>query len=150
MNTIVAFSDSHNYPLPDRLVEVANESKFVFFLGDGISALGDLLCHKGFHGVKGNCDNFAFQDEEVIEIDKVKILITHGDKYHVKRGLLELYLRAQELGCSLVSTDIRTLRKSTNATELPSYVPERSALRHAARPHTPTQSYTTENLPSKS
>lgn len=32
----------------------------------------------------------------------MKILITHGDKYHVKRGLLELYLRATELGCSLV------------------------------------------------
>lgn len=31
MNTIVAFSDSHNYPLTNRLVEVANENKFVFF-----------------------------------------------------------------------------------------------------------------------
>ena len=57
MNTIVAFSDSHNYPLPDRLVEVANESKFVFFLGDGISALGDLLCQllRRF-GVDGDVD----------------------------------------------------------------------------------------------
>ena len=102
MNTIIAFSDSHNMPLPRRLVEVANESKYVFFLGDGISSLGDILCLKGFHGVKGNCDSHAFQDEEVIEIDGVKILITHGDKYHVKRGLLELDLRARELGCTLV------------------------------------------------
>lgn len=52
MNTITAFSDSHNMPLPSRLIDVTNESKYVFFLGDGLSSLGDLLCHKGFYGVK--------------------------------------------------------------------------------------------------
>lgn len=102
MNTITAFSDSHNMPLPSRLLDVANESKFVFFLGDGLSSLGDLLCHKGFYGVKGNCDPYAFDDEQILEIDGVKILLAHGDKYHVKRGLLELDLRARELGCQLV------------------------------------------------
>ena len=88
MNTITAFSDSHNMPLPSRLIDVANESKYVFFLGDGLSSLGDLLCHKGFYGVKGNCDAYPFDDEQIVEIDGVKILLTHGDKYHVKRGLL--------------------------------------------------------------
>ncbi len=102
MNTIVAFSDSHNMPLPSRLTDVANESKYVFFLGDGLGSLGDLMCHKGFHGVKGNCDRYEFCDEEVVETDGVRILLTHGDKYHVKRGLLELDLRARELGCTLV------------------------------------------------
>lgn len=102
MNTIVAFSDSHNMPLPSRLTDVANESKYVFFLGDGLGSLGDLMCHKGFHGVNGNCDRYEFCDEEVVETDGVRILLTHGDKYHVKRGLLELDLRARELGCTLV------------------------------------------------
>ncbi len=102
MNTITAFSDSHNMPLPSRLIDVANESKYVFFLGDGLSSLGALLCHKGFYGVKGNCDAYPFDDEQIVEIDGVTILLTHGDKYHVKRGLLELDLRARELGCTLV------------------------------------------------
>lgn len=102
MNTITAFSDSHNMPLPSRLIDVANESKYVFFLGDGLSSLGDLLCHKGFYGVKGNCDAYPFDDEQIVEIDGVKILLTHGDKYHVKRDLTSLKFRAQELGCNLV------------------------------------------------
>ncbi len=102
MNTIFAFSDSHNMPIPQRAIDVANESKYVFFLGDGLGSLGEILCHKCFHGVKGNCDGYAFQNEEIVEIDSVRILLTHGDKYHVKRGLLELDLRARELGCNLV------------------------------------------------
>lgn len=137
-------------PLPSRLTDVANESRYVFFLGDGLGSLGDLMCHKGFHGVKGNCDRYEFCDEEVVETDGVRILLTHGDKYHVKRGLLELDLRARELGCTLVFTGIHTLRKSTKAQELRSYVPARYVRRFRARRHTPTLSFTTENLRSKS
>lgn len=102
MKTIVAFSDSHNMPLPSMLVDVAMENDYIFFLGDGISSLGDLLLHKQFHGVKGNCDSYSFNDEEVLKIEDVKILLTHGDKYHVKRDLTPLAFRAKELGCSLV------------------------------------------------
>lgn len=102
MDTIVAFSDSHGFPLPAKLVDVASESKHVFFLGDGLRGLGGILCHKGFVGVKGNCDSVAFQDEAIINIDGVKILLTHGNKYHVKRDLLEISLRAKELNCPLV------------------------------------------------
>lgn len=102
MNTIVAFSDSHNLPLPDRLVSVAQENNYVFFLGDGITSLGNLLFHKNLHAVKGNCDPHGFIDEEVVEIDGNKILLTHGDKYHVKRDLTSLSLRAKELGCDIV------------------------------------------------
>lgn len=102
MTTIVAFSDSHNLPIPDRLSSVANENDYVFFLGDGITSLGDLLFHKNLHAVKGNCDPYGFNDEELVEIGTNKILLTHGDKYHVKRDLTSLKFRAQELGCNLV------------------------------------------------
>lgn len=102
LNTIVAFSDSHGAPLPSTLIDVASESKHVFFLGDGVSRLDGILCHKGFYGVKGNCDTVNFPTEQVLNIDGVKILLTHGDKYHVKRSLFELSLRARELDCSLV------------------------------------------------
>ena len=101
MKTIVAFSDLHYSAIPDRLKSVALESDYVFFLGDGISHLGDLLFHKGLVAVKGNCDFVSFSREEVVEIEGVNILATHGDLYGVKRDLLPLYYRAKELDCQL-------------------------------------------------
>ncbi len=102
MTTITAFSDSHGLELPSKLVEVANESNLVFFLGDGAFSLGDILLHKGFYGVKGNCDPAGFEQEQVVEAEKVRILLTHGDKYGVKYDLTSLYMRALELNCQLV------------------------------------------------
>ena len=102
MKTIVAFSDSHGFPLPSKLLDVANESDYVLFLGDGLSGLGDLLLHKGFHAVRGNCDAFSgFPDEELVEVEDVKILLTHGHSYRVKHDKLPLLLRAQELGANI-------------------------------------------------
>ncbi len=101
LNTIVAFSDSHGMQIPEKLLQVIDESKYIFFLGDGVSRLDNILMHKGLHMVKGNCDNARLIDEEVIDIDGVRILLTHGDKYHVKRDLTSLYLRARELDCKV-------------------------------------------------
>ena len=92
MTTITVFSDSHGTPLPTKLTSVAFESNLVFFLGDGILSLGDMLLHNGFHAVKGNCDpSCGFCDEEVVEVENVRILLTHGDKYRVKSDLTSLY-----------------------------------------------------------
>lgn len=103
MTTITVFSDSHGTPLPTKLTSVAFESNLVFFLGDGILSLGDMLLHKGFHAVKGNCDAYCgFDDEQVVEVENVRILLTHGDKYRVKNDLTSLYMRARELECNLV------------------------------------------------
>ncbi len=102
MTTIVVFSDTHSMPLPDRLKSVAAESDCVIFLGDGISRLNEVLFSKDLHIVRGNCD-FPYsgvKDEEVLNIDGVKIFICHGNAYHVKRDLLSLSLCAKELGCA--------------------------------------------------
>lgn len=102
MKTIVAFSDSHGFPLPAKLDAVAHEADYVFFLGDGISGLGDIMLHKGLHAVRGNCDGYnGFPDEELVEVENVKILLTHGHNHHVKRDKLSLFLRAQELGANI-------------------------------------------------
>ena len=102
MKTIVVFSDSHGLPLPTKLLDVALESDYVFFLGDGTSGLGDLLLHKGFHAVRGNCDAFSgFPDEELVEVENVKFLLTHGHAYRVKHDKLPIFLRAQELGANV-------------------------------------------------
>ncbi|MBO4554889.1 MAG: YfcE family phosphodiesterase [Clostridia bacterium] len=102
MKTIVVFSDSHGLPLPTKLANVALESDYVFFLGDGTSGLGDLLLHKGFHAVRGNCDAFSgFPDEELVEVENVRFLLTHGHSYRVKHDKLPILLRAQELGANV-------------------------------------------------
>lgn len=53
-------------------------------------------------GVAGNCDFFSRDArEEEIFVDKVKILLTHGDRYGVKTGLDRLSYYAEERGCQL-------------------------------------------------
>lgn len=102
MKTLVVFSDSHYDTIPEKIKSVASEADYLFFLGDGGARLGDLLFHKNLVAVKGNCDDTPFPREQVVEIQGVKILATHGDLYGVKRGLLPLSYRAKELGCTLV------------------------------------------------
>lgn len=102
LKTIVAFSDSHGLPILPRLAGVIEESSYVFFLGDGLSRLGNITLHKGFYAVKGNCDSIPFAEEAVVQIDGIRFLLTHGDKYKVKKDLLALSLRAEELNCSVV------------------------------------------------
>ncbi|MEG2274813.1 MAG: metallophosphoesterase [Clostridia bacterium] len=102
MKTILAFSDSHNSQIPDRLLSVIEETDYVFFLGDGTASLSDLAFHEGFYAVSGNCDAKVFPDEEIVDIDGFKMLLTHGDKYNVKRDLLSLSMRAKELNCNVV------------------------------------------------
>ena len=90
MKTILAFSDAHGVPLPERLVSVARESDFVFFLGDGLGGLREIAC-----------DSYPAPEERVLDIENVRVLLTHGHLYRVKTDLLNLTLRAEELGCSL-------------------------------------------------
>ncbi len=101
MKTIVAFSDLHYSTLPQKIKSVANEADYVFFLGDGCMALGDLLFHKGLVAVKGNCDDVSFPREQVVKIESVKVLATHGDLYGVKSDMLPLSLKAKEVGATL-------------------------------------------------
>lgn len=102
MKTIFAFSDIHERTFPAALLPVAEESDYVFFLGDGVARLRELSAHKGFYAVKGNCDSVDLPHETVLEIEGVRVLLTHGDAYRVKSDLLPLSCRAKELNCSLV------------------------------------------------
>ena len=38
----------------------------------------------------------------IIDLDGVKILLTHGDHFGVKQSLLQLFYRAKEVGAQLV------------------------------------------------
>ena len=57
-----------------------------------------------FYIVRGNCDVFdrKFDDEEVINIDGIKIFITHGHLYNVKKEMKILEKIAEKYGVDAV------------------------------------------------
>lgn len=55
----------------------------------------------GFIYVDGNCDTQDNKDK-LLEIDGLKIFITHGDKYSVKYSLDKLYFKALSLEAEYV------------------------------------------------
>lgn len=101
MKSIIAFSDSHNVPLPTRFLEITKENDFILFAGDGLPGISDFFMQENFFAVSGNCDA-KFKDEEILKIENTKVLLTHGHKYSVKNNMLSLLLRAKEIGAKLV------------------------------------------------
>lgn len=56
-----------------------------------------------FHVVKGNSDTHSpGETEKILTVENIKILITHGHKYHVKEGLSLLKKYATEFEADLV------------------------------------------------
>ena len=106
MKTALVFSDSHgNTTVLRRLADVARETDYIIFCGDGLSDLNvfpnDVRAKT--IAVAGNCD-FTLDrdmDEKVVEIEKTKIYVTHGHKFDTKSGTDRVLARAKELGCTV-------------------------------------------------
>lgn len=100
---IVVVSDSHgNKKAINHLFE-SYKFDYLFHTGDGIGDLGNYIYLDNVYAVSGNCDIFSSEvDERVIEIGENKFLITHGNKYGVKRDLDKLIARGKELNCNFV------------------------------------------------
>ncbi|MBQ7642323.1 MAG: metallophosphoesterase [Clostridia bacterium] len=104
MNKIVILSDTHkNLRAISSILEIMDESDFVFHLGDHNDDMNDFLpiLKNRLYRVHGNCD-YGATKEIVVEIGGRKILATHGDLYGVKGGLGRLEKRAKELTCDTV------------------------------------------------
>lgn len=91
---ILVFSDSHS--CPNRLLKAIDihhgKCDLVLFLGDGLRDL-DVIKSKypdlPIVKVKGNCDYFGSNDvlsETILNLDGIRVLITHGHNYGVKYG----------------------------------------------------------------
>ena len=94
---ILVISDSHgNVENVNRAVNSV-EFDHLFFLGDGIKDLGNLVYADNVHFVRGNCDFFSSEKlEEMIELDGVRFLLVHGHTFAVKKGLGALINYAKE------------------------------------------------------
>ena len=101
MKNFIVFSDIHgNYNALQKLKPLINENDGAFFAGDGLNdILGAKLPNLNYVG--GNCDG-SLEREKIIEVEGVKIFLTHGHEYGVKGDLQRLYYRASELGVNVV------------------------------------------------
>lgn len=107
MKKLLVISDTHECTgMLELLAQHIEENRY-----DMIIHLGDVRrdaewleerLGREIIGVAGNCDFFSrdFRELEIV-VEKVKILLTHGDKYGVKSNLDRLSYYAEERGCQV-------------------------------------------------
>ncbi|MBR2467626.1 MAG: YfcE family phosphodiesterase [Clostridia bacterium] len=102
MKKILVVSDIHgNREDFCGLVE-SNQFDFIFFLGDLVADVQNLGL-KNLHMVRGNWDiDFRVPVEAFVDVEGVKIMLTHGHKYGVKSGIGGLIKAAKQENCNLV------------------------------------------------
>ena len=91
MKTIVALSDTHgNTQAIGDLIGLFSECDYIVHLGDGARDIKNYYAHfaNKIYQVDGNCDAGGFGLKTIVlEVEKVKILLTHGDNFGVKFSL---------------------------------------------------------------
>lgn len=102
---IVVVSDTHgNVKALEQLRGIFFESDYIIHLGDGAKDMKEFYSEFGnkIYQVDGNCDVFCTGLKEfVLDVGKIKILLTHGDCFGVKSGLDNLISHAKALGCKI-------------------------------------------------
>jgi uncharacterized protein len=103
---ILVMSDTHsNFPLAVKAHSLSEPVDWILHLGDGcgdVELLRDLLGIPVV-AVAGNCDHGSKAPRELLwECEGHKFLLSHGDYYGVKGGLIRLELRAREVGADAV------------------------------------------------
>ncbi len=104
---ILVVSDSHGaYSTLRSIVRRQSKAEVVLFLGDGEEDYNSVRMEfpeKMFIGVRGNNDWCSgLKNTELITIEGIKILMTHGHTYHVKYGLEELKTSGRSAGADIV------------------------------------------------
>ena len=104
MKTAIVVSDTHgNVGDLKKLIPLMSENDYVLHLGDGerdLNCLPPEIKAKVIN-VKGNCDDCLTPTEKIVEIENVKIFLTHGHNYGVKGSLYRLLLKGKEIGASV-------------------------------------------------
>jgi len=106
MLRIGVLGDTHgDITLARRVLEQLMPLDFVLHTGDHYSDALQLAreMQVGVVGVAGNCDLFSGGPRDrVLDFYGKRIYLTHGHRYGVKGGYLNLYYRGKELGASIV------------------------------------------------
>ena len=106
----LCFSDSHGESMfMRRALSMHRDCEVVFFLGDGLSDLKEIMPEFPnimFYSVRGNCDFSSIhsdtQKTDFVMLMGKKIAITHGDLYGAKGGYGGLVALGIKNECDLV------------------------------------------------
>ena len=100
MQKIVVVSDSHGSKSAIEEMLSIEKPDMLVFLGDGLRDLENISIPT--KAVSGNCDLFSFEPiVDIFNINNIKCLITHGQKFFVKNGLYALIKEAKELNVNI-------------------------------------------------
>jgi len=121
MKKILVLADTHkNFIGLDYILPKMKESDYVIHLGDCESDmekykkdLGDKLI-----SVKGNCDSMFVGNDKIMEIEGVKFLITHGNKYKVKNNMVNLTIEATQKEVDVVLYGHKHLAEISTADDI--------------------------------
>ncbi|MFZ5814280.1 MAG: YfcE family phosphodiesterase [Bacillota bacterium] len=105
MLRIAVVSDSHgNFRNVGRMRTECGRLDWMLHAGDHLRDAARIAVNLGVdpsrvRAVVGNCDYPTTQPEELLlELEGVKLYMTHGHKHGVKSNLQRIHLRAQEVG----------------------------------------------------
>ena len=105
---LLVISDTHGRPaLIDRVLRRENEAKEVFFLGDVVRDIEDVMLEysdRNFHIVRGNCDyfcNYPLFDIADFKAAGACVYFTHGHRHSVKSGTDGMLTAAKGVGANI-------------------------------------------------
>ena len=104
MKKLVVISDSHGKINElEKLSPLFLENDYVVHLGDGSADMRpySALAPDKFFVMQGNCDFSLALSEYVLDVEGVRIFMTHGHKYGVKTFLSGLAHAAKERDCQI-------------------------------------------------
>ena len=115
-----------NYEGLKQAAERMAQPDLILFTGDGFRDICRLKeeCPIPVEGVGGNCDIYTdYPTEVVLNLKGCKILLTHGHKYVVKNGLLNISMAGRSHGVNLVVFGHTHLPLSTDWHEIKLFNP---------------------------
>ena len=101
MKKVLLISDSHGNK--KGIEKLLNKEDFdlLLFAGDGLKDVENV--NKNIVKVAGNCDLFSNESlEEIVCVEGLNILLTHGHLYKAKYTLLGLVNEANKRNCKIV------------------------------------------------
>lgn len=103
---ILIISDSHGMTNRlERVISKAGKIDMLIHLGDVEADVEYIRKHAGCesHIIKGNNDyNVDVPNEEILQLGKYKVWLTHGHRYHVNWGLETIADEAAGIGMDIV------------------------------------------------
>ncbi|MFI3167809.1 MAG: YfcE family phosphodiesterase [Bacillota bacterium] len=104
MKNILVVSDLHYEKVNiQKIMPKIAEADMIVFCGDGYDSFVEktkAVAGKVF-AVKGNCDTFSNVEDLILQVENLKILVTHGHKHGVKSGLFNLRDACLQAGASV-------------------------------------------------